>query len=252
MRGTIVTIALVFGGFVQPLAAAPGMAYTITRRSGDVITQTFNVVASDDRLRVSYLNLPPGEGIMYDVLLRSAAGVTALNSRNSTWYPAPRSSPFALHRPCAIPYPTGKIKKLSVKIAPGPAVGGERTYSGEIRYDFVTNHLAHTLKIACLGTFTMTTTDRIDRKYWLGRILPETGYGEVDAALRAAEEQIEGFPVRMSLQRTQTYEGGAPMSDTDNVTASEIREVEVDESELKRPADYRLQKPAVALPGVMK
>ncbi len=225
------------------------MAYTITRRSGDVITQTFNVVANEDRLRVSYLNLPPGEGILYDVLLRTAADVTALNTRNGTWYPAPGSSPFALYRPCTIPYPDRKIRKPFVRIAPGPAAAGEHTYSGEIRYDVVTQFQAYTVKIACLGKFTVTTTDRIDRKYWLGRILPETGYSEVDAALRAAEEQVEGFPVNLSLRRTQTYEGGAPMSDTDNVTASEIREVEVDESEFKRPADYRLQKPVLGFPG---
>jgi hypothetical protein len=252
MRATVVALTLIVSGFVQPLAAAPGVAYTITRRSGDVITQTFNVVASEDRLRVSYLNLPPGEGIMYDVLLRTAAGVTALNSRNGTWYPAPGSSPFALYRPCTNPYPDGKISKLSVKIAPGPAAAGEHAYSGEIRYDFVTYFVGHTVKIGCLGKFTVTTTDRIDRKYWLGRILPETGYGEVDAALREAERQVEGFPVNLSLRRTQTYEGGAPMSDTDDVTASEIREVEVDESEFKRPADYRLQKPVVGFPGVTK
>ena len=248
----LVTITLIVSGLVQPLAAAPGMAYTITYRSDDAITQTFNVVASEDRLRVSPVNLPPGEAILYDVLLRTPAGVTALNSRNGTWYPAPGSSPFALYSGCTYPYPDGKIRNLSVRIAPGPAAAGERTYSGEIGYDFVRPSGAYTVKIACRGKFTVTTTDRIDRKYWLGRILSQNRHAEVDAAIRAAEAQIEGFPVSMSVSTTRTYEGGAPMTRAIDVTASEIREAEVDESQFKRPPEYRLQEPVFAFPGQAK
>ena len=253
MRGITTAIVLILSGFAHSVSAA-GLAYTVTiKRSGEMDRlQTFTVIASEDRLRVSHIDAAEGAGVLYDGLIKNASGIVALNSRNRTWYSAPALSPFALTSRYLSPTPDGKVKKLSMTIHPGAAPAGEHHYSGEIRYDVQTSLGGHPVKVSCMGAFTVTTTDNIPRQHWLGRILPETGYGDVDAQLRSAEGQIEGFPTRLSLHVMRTYAGGAPMFDSIVVTVSGIREMSPAESEFVRPADYRFQEPVVAAPGVTR
>ncbi len=250
MRGISTTIVLILSGFAYSVSAA-GLGYTVTiKRSGEMDrSQTFTVVASEDRLRVSHVDAPDGAGVLYDGLIKNASGIVALNSRNRTWYPAPALSPFALTSRYLSPT-RGKVKKLSVTINPGAAPAGEHHYSGEIRYEIQTSLGGHPLKVSCLGAFTVTTTDNVPRQQWLGRILPETGYGDVDAQLRSAEGQLEGFPTRFSLHVMRTFAGGAPMRDSVDVTVSDIREMSPAESEFIRPPDYRFQEPVIGVPGV--
>ena len=252
MRRSIAVLALLTIAF--PVAAAAGRAYTVTfaRSPEGIPTKTFRVVASGDRLRVLHVDAPPGEGILWDVLLRTAdSGVIALNSRNRTWYEADGEGPFALASSYLMPRPDGKVENLSVRMSEEPAGAGEHRYSGEVRYDVLESHGGYTVRITCAGTFTVTTTDAIPRRQWIGRILPRTRfYRDVDAELGAAEARIEGFPLRMSLDAKRTYEGGPPMADFVEVKISDVEDVAIDEAQFARPRGYREQEPVLGVPGV--
>jgi hypothetical protein len=253
MRNIIATSALVLCAFAHAVSAAPAVSYTVTvMRSGETeVTRSYTALASGERLRLTHEDAPPGEGVMYDTLIRiNPSSVIAMNSRNRTWYRAPDASPFALTSGYLSPRPEGDIKKLSVTMETDSEIDGERLYSGEIRYDVVSSYGGETVKVSCFGTFTLTTTDKLPRQQWLGRILPTTRYPEVDEKIRAAEARIEGFPTKLSLEVQRTYEGGKPMTDSVEVTVSDIREITANELEFTRPPTYRMQEPVLGVPGV--
>ncbi len=232
-------------------SAASGTRYTVTIvRSGDAEeTRTFEVIASGERLRASHLDAPPGEGIACDVLLRDGATVTALNTRNRTWYALPDASPFAVDSSHLSPGFESKAKNVRARLDPPRVEQGERHYGGVISYEVEIQYSEYRVKVWCVASFRVSTTDAVDRGLWLGNILPRTGFPEVDAQMKAAEAAIEGFPVRLSLNAKRTYEGGEPMVETVRVEVSEIGETAVDATRFVRPADYRNQKPVIAAPG---
>jgi len=253
MNKSIAMYGLLFVLCAHAASAASGTAYTVRIvRSGDKEeTRTFKVVTSGDRLRASLLDGPPGEGILYDVLLRTGgAGVIALNTRNRTWYELEHASPFAIHSTYLSPGYEGKARNVRVKLDPPRQEQGERHYAGEVAYDVELSFGPERVKVSCVATFRVSTTDAAGRGLWLGDILPRTRFPAVDAGLKAAEAGIEGFPVRLSLDAKRTYAGGAPMVDTIRVEVSELGEAAVDGAELVRPADYRNQEPILGVPGV--
>jgi hypothetical protein len=254
MPARFVTITLLLIASVQVLGA-PGVAYrgTINRSEEAARTEEFSVIGSGNRLRASHTNAPEGAGVLYDSLIRpETSAVIALNSRNHTWYPAPDVSPFALDSRYLTPSPTGKVKNVSVTLKPDDGNAPEHRYSGEIRYDVFVSYRTTTVKVSCVATFTLITTPAVARQHWVGRILPETGYTDVDAKLRAAEATIHGFPVHLTLEARRTYTGGMPMVQSMTVEVSDIRDASPDQSVFTRPADYHLQEPVRGYPGATR
>ena len=233
--------------------AADGIAYKVqTTRSADVDkNQTYTVVTSGDRARASVIDGPSGEGVVYDVLLRAdRSGIIALNTRNRTWYELEPANPFALNSRFLDPVYQGKARKVRVRLDPPVLEPPQRHYSGEISYEVHISYGRNHLKVSCVASFQVSTTDAFDRGHWLGPLLPETGHPAVDAEMRKAEASIAGFPVQMSLDAQRTYEGGPAMHEMVRIAVTDIRETAAEDAAFVRPADYREQKPVRSAAGV--
>jgi hypothetical protein len=252
MPASLVRVCLLVSVLGEAIAASAGVAYDVTRaHTAGIRPPTRNqVIADGGYIRADAIGLSPDEPVTHDsVLWMGSPPAIGLNSRNQTWYELTEANPFSLDSHYLAPLMKGDVKKLTVQLNAPAVVGGDRHYTGRISYDVHQSFQGVRLKVTCTATIDVTTTDTVDRRHWLGHILPSTGYADVDAKLRAAEASIEGFPVRLSMKATRRYEGGPPMDDTVEIHVTDIREVTPELTTVTRPANYRNQKPVLAVPG---
>ena len=267
MPTLLVRVCLFIGVIARAAAAFGGVAYdvTVTRTADGGGKQTYTVVADDGYILATQTEVPPGEPVTHDsVLWTGKAPAIALNSQNETWYEltpdtpgahgtivtsVTTTGPFALASRFLKPVYKGTLKNVTVQLNAPSVVGSERHYTGRIAYDVHSSSGRVHVKVTCTATFDVITTDKVDRRHWLGQILPITSVDAVDARIGAAEASIEGFPVRLSLTATRRYEGGQPMQDVVEVQVSGIREVTPAITTFTRPRSYRHQKPVLAVPG---
>lgn len=255
MRGHFVVFGLLLGFSAHPLMAASDLAYTvkIIRSGRDAEMKTFTVVRSGDRAHASLIDGPEGEGIAYDrLLLLDPAHLIAINSRNRTWYELETQGPFALQSRYLAPALKPRVKNVRVRLdPPSPSTTDphHQYHAGEISYDLYEGMGGHPVKISCVARFQVTTSDVPDRSTWIGRMLPETGYGPVDAEMRSVESQIGGFPIRLSLDAERRYEGGPAMHDVMRVDVTDLHETQAADADFVRPSDYLQQKPVILAPG---
>jgi len=106
------------------------------------------------------------------------------------------------------------------------------------------------VRVHCTADYVVETTEAHPRALWLGRILAQTGFREVDEQLAAEDTKIARFPTRMTLTAVRQYEGGPAMKDIVTVEVRNVREGTLDAKTFVRPAEYREQKPQFAVPGV--
>lgn len=232
----------------QAADGSAGTAYSVRHSRG---TAPSPVVADSGKIRVDLVR-PPDTVVTADTLLYEGSGpLIALNSEDRTWYDIESPRPFALSSRYLTPLaenPAARKVRLEFNEAAGDAPG-ERRYSGRLTYDVYYTVMDAEVKVLCAASFEVTTTDRHDRRDWLGGMLPRTGYPAVDEKFREAESAIRGFPLLMTLKANRAYGGGPGETDTMKIEVLDIREVTPPASTFARPAGYRYQPPVMALPG---
>jgi hypothetical protein len=218
------------------LALTTGFEYRVQitdegdRGSG---TREARVLSDGTRFRIET------EDPTFDVILSpDGREMIALHSQLQTWF-TPRQSALALSSRFLTPG-EGVAKKPRWTMT---AAEGKR--SGVLAYEV---HGQHAI-VDVEATIELTVDERLPRSRWPGSILPRTGYAAVDEPLAAADAAITAFPRRMELRVTRRYRGGPPMTASQTITVSEIRETAVDPSRFERPAEYRHQPPVMGVPG---
>lgn len=230
-----------------------GTAYTVRMAGGPFTTQQreFVVVADSGRIRATAAEKGPDTVVVYDGILSiEGAPMIALNSENATWYELESASPFALSSHYLAPLQNATVQKLKLDVDEvGVDVAGEHRYSGRLTYEVHAMLSGEKVKVTCSASFDVTTTETRERRDWLGRMLPQTGYPTVDKKFSEAEEAIRGFPTRLSLTVKRTYAGGTAMTDSSSIHVADLREVTALASSFDRPTGYRWQRPVIGASG---
>jgi hypothetical protein len=246
MRRSPLLLTLVLLG--SAVAARAATEYTVTRSGTEVHTSQYRVIAEDRRIRVTSMTAEEGPILLDGLLWVEGSPVIALNSQNQTWYELEDPAEFALSSFYLSPMirpPRITNLKLELEEQTG-AAEGERRYSGRLHYLV---HGPAGVDVTCDATLDVRTTDTIDRRLWLGHLLPKTRFAEVDERLAAVEKTIRGFPLRLSMTVTRQYAGGDAMTDTSQVEVSGIRQTKPDPASFVRPKDYQHQQPVFGVPG---
>lgn len=245
----LVALGITFGGAGAPADREPAVAYTIRQIHPAGDTREFAIISTATRARADLILTPDGTvGVLDAILWPEGADLPiALHSKHETWYELRHNEPFSPRSRYLTPLPGGTVKKVKWQLADlGADAAGERRYKGTLAYEVEGEDR---LKVLCDATFEITTTTKLDRRRWLGRILPSTSYPAVDAKLAAADLSLSGFPLRIALSVRRRYEGGPPMEERSVVEVLNIHDKTVSPLLFRRPESYRMQAPVYGVPG---
>ncbi len=240
-------LALAIATSLHAATAAAATSYQVRQSRG----AQFAVVAEGEKILATLVENQDDPVVIYDRLLGvSGAPIIAINSRNETWYELERQGPFASASRYLQPLTPATTKNLKIRAAEVAGADGTRLLTWRIAYDVVGKIDGVAIKVKCSGTFEILVAENHPRELWLGRVLPLTGYPEVDEALSAADATVRHFPLRLSLSATREYEGGKPMTESSVVEVFEIVTTATDAGlSFQVPHGYRQQKPVIGAPG---
>ena len=192
----------------------------------------------------------------YDVALfdNRGPGFIALNAPLKTWYRENRPAVLAARLFNASPYTKdAKLRDVKATIAEEPSepIGGLATRKYVVKTSFVTTsgRDAARLDMQHSATAILWTTDAVDAALAVPLIGFTTSFAEVDAQLAPLAAKITGFPLRVTLATTETFQGGRPQTFTMDATVSDIRTVDAPPHAFDVPADYVNQPPILGVPG---
>jgi hypothetical protein len=246
-------LAMVLAGSAAGADGAVSYTIQVTRGAQKLAGNGVSVTADHGRIRANFPEPAPDTPILHDSLLRTGGSpVIALNSQNQTWYELEPAAPFAMHSLVfGVSFEKPAVKNVTLQFEEtAGTTPPEHHYSGHLAYDVHGSVFGEAVKVHCVATFEVSTTESVERDTWLGRILPVTRYPSIDEKLADADAAIKGFPTRSLLTVSRQYAGGAPMTDFTQVEVLDLHQTEgVDASLFERPPAYRHQKPVVAAPG---
>lgn len=221
------------------------------RATGASQAHEFSIVADGEHIRAD-LSAPAKSVEPLDrIVWTRGSEPIAINSSAQTWFELHHPAPFAPgSRYLAPPLQNAEAKNVRWVMRESPDAPAQRRYTGTLSYDIEGVTGDERVKITCGATIDILTTDRVDRRMWLGQILPITRFENVNETLRSAETNIAGFPLRIRMTATRQYAGGAAMTETIDVETRNVRTIAApDASYFQRPAGFRFEEPVYGIPG---